>query len=132
LGGLGLGALGGGVVHGTYTVHNGSGYKTVVVQTGTVSSVSTTQIKVASPDGYTYTYAVIPQTIVNAQAGGISSVSANDQVSVTATPGSPMDTATNIVDTTKLNGSRQFFGYGPPPGNGGTPPPSTSKSSSPA
>jgi hypothetical protein len=105
--------LGGGVVHGTFTVHNGSGYKTVEVQNGTVQSVSASQITVASPDGYTHTYTVVPNTIVNAHAGGISSVSTKDEVSVTAIPGKTSDTATNIVDETQLKGSRQFFGFGP-------------------
>jgi hypothetical protein len=116
LGALGLGVLGGGVVHGTFTVRNGSGYKTVEVQTGTVKSVSSGQITVASPDGYTRTYTVVPATVVNAQAGGISSVSNSDQVTVTASPAGSKDTATNIVDVTKLKDSRQFFGFGPPGG----------------
>jgi hypothetical protein len=111
MGALGLGILGGGVVHGTVTVHNGSGYKTVQVQTGTVSSVDSGQITVASPDNYTFMYTVVPSTTVNAQAGGIGSVSKGDHVSVIATEMNGKETATNITDATKLKGSRQFFGF---------------------
>jgi len=119
LGGLGAGGLGfGGIVHGQVTVRSGSGYKTVEIQTGKVSKVSSTSITVVSPDGYSHTYAVLSTTQVNSQSRGISSVSTNDQVVVTASEVSGKDTVTNLVDLTKIQGSRRGFGFGPPPGNG--------------
>jgi hypothetical protein len=123
LGGLGLGGMaGGGVVHGTVTVRTSSGYKTLDIQLGTVNNVSPTSITVASPDGYTKTYAVTSATLVNSQAAGINSVKAKDQVSVVATVSgtSATDpaTATSIVDLTKIKGSWKAFGFGPPPANG--------------
>jgi hypothetical protein len=110
---LGFGALGvgGSVVHGTVTVHSGSGYKTVDVQSGQVTNVDSSSITVKSSDGYTHTYAVISSTIVNSQAGGISSVAQNDQVYVMATPQNGTDTAANIIDTSKIQNSRGAFGF---------------------
>jgi hypothetical protein len=117
--GLGLGGPGG-IVHGVITEHSGSGYKTIVYASGQVNNGSTnTSIIVKSPDGFTTTYSVIPATVVNSQAGGISSVTAGDQVTVTGTSASNTGanpTAVNIVDTTKLKQSRSQFGFGPPPG----------------
>jgi hypothetical protein len=119
LGGPGLGGLGfGGIVHGQVTVRSGTGYKTVDIQTGKVSKVDSTSITVASPDGYSHTYAVVKTTQVNSQSGGISSVSTNDQVIVTASVVNGTDTVTSIVDITKIQGSRRAFGFGPPPANG--------------
>ncbi len=121
LGRFGLGGFaGGGVLHGTVTIRSGSGYKTVDIQTGTVSKVSSTSITVVSSDKYSQTYVVTSKTLVNSQAAGIGSVTVNDQVSVEATVSGTTATATNIVDITKIKGSRQSFGFGPPPGNGGS------------
>ena len=118
-GGLGFAGLGGGgVVHGTVTVRNGSSYKTVDIQIGTVKAVSSRSITVQSPDKYSQTYTVSSATVVNSQAGGINSVTMNDQVSVEATVSGSTATAANIVDTTKIQGSRKAFGFGPPPANG--------------
>jgi hypothetical protein len=125
LGGLGgLGAIGGlgGVVHGQATVHNKSGgYQTVEIQTGKAGPVSSSSITVKSPDGYAHTYTVSPSTVVDAQRDGIASVASGDQVSVVATVVSGKDTATNIVDTTKVGASRNGFGFGPRPGRPGRP-----------
>jgi hypothetical protein len=109
-------------VHGTITTHTPSGYKTVDVQTGQVTAVSSSSITVKSSDGYTHSYAVTSKTIVDAQAGGISSVEVKDQVSLEATSQNGTDTAVNIVDTTKIGSSRQSFGFGmPKPGNPSAP-----------
>jgi hypothetical protein len=119
-GGLGLGGFaGGGVLHGTVTIRSGNGYKTVDIQVGTVTSkVGSTSITVQSADKFSQTYVVTSTTLVNSQAAGIGSVAVNDQVSVQATVSGTTATATNIVDITKIKGSRQSFGFGPPPGNG--------------
>jgi hypothetical protein len=123
LGGLGaaapgLGGLGfGGIVHGQVTVRSGTGYKTVEIQTGKVTKVGPTSITVVSTDGYSRSYAVLATTQVNSQSGGISSVSTNDQVVVTASSVKGTDTVTSLIDLTKIQGSRRAFGFGPPPAN---------------
>lgn len=117
LGAMGLGAPGlGKVVHGTFTVRTGSGFKTVEVQIGQVVGVGKSSITIKSPDGFQQTYSVLSTTIVDSQAGGISSVANGDQVDIMATSSSGRDTATNIVDATKMKASRQGFGFGPPAG----------------
>jgi hypothetical protein len=89
-----------------------------------VTDVSSSSLTVKSSDGYTHTYKVVPTTVVDSQAGGISSVAKNDQVDLLATPQNGSDTATNIVDRTKVGASRQGFGFGrakPAPAPGGAP-----------
>lgn len=103
-----------GIVHGQVTVPDGSGgYKTIELQVGKVTSVDSSSISVTSADGYSHTYTVVSSTIVDSQAGGISSVAKGDQVSLVASPISGKDTATNIQDTTKIGSSRKGFGFGP-------------------
>jgi hypothetical protein len=126
--GLGLPGFGGfgglgQVVHGQAVVHTRSGgYQTIDFQVGTVTAVSSTSITVQSTDGsksgYTQTYVVTTETIVNAQRDGIGSVTTTDRVLVLAT-GSGTPTATNITDVTKLKGSWAHFGFGPGPGASG-------------
>jgi hypothetical protein len=109
----GLGGVGG-VVHGQVTVRNkNGGYQTVDVQTGKASPVGSSSITVTSPDGYTHTYVVSSTTVVDAQRDGIASIASGDQVSVVATTVSGKDTATNIVDITKVGASHKGFGFGP-------------------
>jgi hypothetical protein len=119
----GLKGLGGGVIHGEYTVKNGSTYQTLDEQVGTVQSVSKTSISVRSADGFTQTYVVESSTVVDAQADGISTVTAGDTVRVEAlvqeTNNPPTRTATNIVDVTKIGSSRKGFGLGMGPGQYG-------------
>jgi hypothetical protein len=114
----GFGGLGR-VVHGEFTTRTPSGgYQLVEVQTGKVTAKPATPITVTvtSADGYQHTYQVTSSTVVDAQRDGISSVATGDQVEVTATPVNGKDTATNIVDTTKVGASRKGFGFGPRPG----------------
>jgi hypothetical protein len=115
----------GGVVHGQYTVQTGSGYKTVLVQVGSVVNVSQSSIEVKSSDGYDHTYSVQSSTVVDAQENGISTVAKNDQVRIQAVQQSGQDVATNIVDTTKIGSSRAGFGFGhiQPPEGGALPAP---------
>jgi hypothetical protein len=119
IGPLGFGGVGalGRVVHGEFTTRTPSGgFQTVEVQTGKVMSKTTTSITVTSADGYKHTYQVSSSTVVDAQRDGIASVAIGDQVEVTATSASGKDTATNIVDATKVGASRKGFGFGPRPG----------------
>jgi hypothetical protein len=54
--------------------------------------------------------------MVDAERDGIGSVAVGDQVQVLATTVNGTDTATNIVDITKIGASRKGFGFGPRPG----------------
>ncbi len=106
--------MGPGVVHGIYTVRNGTGYKTVESQVGTVQSASSTSLVVVSADNYSQTYTVQASTVVNSQSGGISTVHKGDTVRVEAVQGTSGYTATDIVDTSQIGSSRQGFGFAPP------------------
>lgn len=130
LGGLG-GDLGGRVVHGEYTVKNGTTYRTVAMQVGKVTAVSAKSITVKSADGFTQTYVVQTSTVVDSQSGGIAAVAGQDQVRVEALVQGATQTATDIVDTTKIGASRKGFGFGPAaPGEAPVPPsPPTSSGS---
>jgi hypothetical protein len=109
---LGLGAIGGGVVHGQLTVpKSGGGYQTVDVQDGTVTAVSTGSITVKSADGFTATYTVTSKTVVGAQAAGIGSVKKGDTIFVTATVSGSTATAASIVDLTAVKAGRASFGF---------------------
>jgi hypothetical protein len=115
--GLGLPGLGGKLLYGQATIEQPDGtLKTVEFQMGTVSSVSSSSITVSSGangnSSYSHTYKVDPSTIVDSQAGGISTVAKGDQVRVIATQQNGSDTAVNIVDATKINSSRTGFGFG--------------------
>jgi hypothetical protein len=107
--------VGGDVIHGQYTIKEGTAYRTIDVQVGSVSSVSSTQITVASADGYSATYMVKSSTVVDAQADGISTVAKGDKVRVTAVVSGSQAVAIDITDTTKIGSSRVGFGFGPPP-----------------
>ena len=111
----GPGGFGGQVVHAEYTVKDGSGYKTYAEQVGQVVTVSGSLITVKSDDGFTQTYAVETSTIVDSQSGGISAVAGKDTVRIEALVSGSTQTATNIIDTTKIGASRKGFGYPAPP-----------------
>jgi hypothetical protein len=98
--------LGGGALHGQFTVPapNG-GYQTILVQRGTVQSVSGSSITVKSEDGYTHTYSVDNNTLVAAGNNGISDVAKGDTVRVLAVG----NAAKEIVDATKVQSLRQKY-----------------------
>jgi hypothetical protein len=111
--GFGFKGFGGGVVHGQFTVSDGNGgYRTELVQTGKASAVSPGSITVTSADGYKHTYTVTATTVVDSQRDGIGSVASGDQVEVTASSASGKDTATDIIDSTKLQSSAKANGWG--------------------
>jgi hypothetical protein len=107
--------VGGDVIHGQFTIKEGTTYRTIDVQVGSVSSVSSTQITVSSADGYSASYVVKSSTVVDAQADGISTVAKGDKVRVAAVVSGSQAVATDITDTTKIGSSRVGFGFGPPP-----------------
>src|SRR4051812_44566505 len=92
----------GGALHGEFVVpKSGGGYQTVDSQQGKVTAVSKDSITVKSEDGYTKSYAVTSDTMVNADRDGISAVKNGDDVAVTATVSGNKATATDIVDLTQ-------------------------------
>jgi hypothetical protein len=123
----GLGMLGGiegpmAALHGEFVVpKQGGGYQTLVVQHGKVTSVSTSSITVKSDDGFSATYSVAADVLVNAARDGIGSIKKGDEVSVLAQQKSGDDAALQIGDLTRWQGMRDRFGPGP--ANRGTKPP---------
>ena len=111
-----------GALHGQFVVpKQGGGYQTLVVQHGKATSVSTSSLTVKSDDGFSATYAVAADTLVNAARDGIGSIKKGDDVSVLAQQKSGNDAALRIGDLTRWQGLRGNFGPGP--GNRGTKPP---------
>jgi len=109
-----------GAVHGEFVVPDGTGWRTVAMQRGAVTSVSSTSLSVKSKDGYTRTYVVTAKTLVNAARDGIGSIKTGDEVGVVATVKSGTATAVDVRDLTQLKVQRDTFG--PPPGRPGGPP----------
>jgi hypothetical protein len=68
-----LRALGG--VEGEFTFHNGTGYHTLAFERGTIQSVSGTDVVVRSPDGTTWTWLIVSDTVVR-QSGSKTTTSA--------------------------------------------------------
>ena len=126
-GGPGMGLGMGGAIHGTFvTPKQGGGYQTVDTQRGTVTAVSTTSITVKSSDGFTKTYVVTADTIVNATRDGIASVKNGDEVGVMAVESGSDADAVTIMDRTRIDSSRQKWA---PPVPSGSASPSAASSS---
>jgi hypothetical protein len=122
-GGPGPGRLGPrGAVHGEFTVPDGTGWRTVAMQRGTVTDVSSTSLTVKSADGYTKTYVITATTMVNAQRDGIGSIKDGDEVAVVATVKSGTATANDVRDVTQLKAHRKEFGPPGRPAPGQAPP----------
>jgi hypothetical protein len=114
-GGFGLGAPLG-ALHGEFVVpKSGGGYQTVDTQRGSVTAVSSSSITIKSSDGFSKTYTVTGDTIVDAKRDGIGSIKTGDQVAITATVSGSTATATNIADISNLQQLRPKFFGGPPP-----------------
>jgi hypothetical protein len=122
----GFGALGaGGTIHGEFVRRNPSGgYQTIDTQLGTVQAVSTTSITVKSADGFTKTYTVTTNTVVNSGRDGIGSVKTTDTVQleavVTGSGASAVAEAKSIIDTTALGNIGGY--WNPAPAKPPTPP----------
>lgn len=103
-----------GAVHGEFVVPNGSGgFRTVQMQRGVVTAVSATSLTVKSADGYTKTYLVTKDTVVNAGRDGIATVTKDERVGILASVAGGTSTATAIRDVTKIEGEHKK--WGPPP-----------------
>jgi hypothetical protein len=97
----------GGVLHGEGTTKApGGGYQVVAVQLGDVTEVSATSITVKSEDGYSRTYAVTDDTLVNAGDTGIGDVKAGHRVHVTAIVTGGSARAVRVADVTTLRDLR--------------------------
>jgi hypothetical protein len=119
-GGPGKFGMGGmrGIIHGEFVRPNGSnGYQTVDVQTGQVTSVSSSSITLKSADGFTKTYSVTTNTLVDAGRDGIGSVKKGDNATVDAVVTGSTSEARNINDLTNLAALRQHWAPQPPAPN---------------
>lgn len=109
----------GGVLHGEFTtVDPNGGYRTMDVQTGTVTAVSATSVTVKSRDGFTRKYVVDTKTIVDAGRDGIANVKVGHAVHVIATEQGDTATAVDIFDQTNV---QRLRGRWLPHGPGGAP-----------
>jgi hypothetical protein len=109
-----------GALHGEFVVPDGSGgYQTMLVQHGTVSAVSKTSISVKSADGFTKSYAVPADALVNAERDGLSSIDKGADVTVLAEEKGGTATATRVMDLSRLGDLRgRLGGHGPGRGPG--------------
>jgi hypothetical protein len=97
-----------GALHGEFTVERSEGvYTTIASQRGTVTAVSATSISVQSEDGFTRTYVVTADTLVNSTRGGIDDVETGEKVAVMATVDGETATAVRIHDVAAAAEFRQ-------------------------
>jgi len=119
--------MGGAVIHGQYTVPDGTNsFQTDDIQVGKASAVSANAITVTSADNFSHPYVVTANTIVDSQRDGIATVANGDEVRVLATTSKTGDTATSVMDMTKLAASG--FGRNQPRGGPDAPVPPGSPS----
>ncbi|MEV0290586.1 MULTISPECIES: hypothetical protein [unclassified Kribbella] len=113
-GGLHRGQFGlGGALHGEFVVKKDDGsYQTVATQRGEVTAVSKESITVKSEDGYSRTYTLTEDTLVNAARDGIDDVKTGNKVSVLAVVADGKATATSVNDGTVREGARERWGFG--------------------
>lgn len=98
-----LGADVDGILHGEVVLSKeGGGTQTVLVQKGSVTAVSATEVTVKSTDGFTTAYAVNGDTKVKADTDEIGSVARDEEVLVVAPKSGDGHTATVLVDLTDL------------------------------
>jgi hypothetical protein len=128
-GGFGGGHMGGpggpggagGAIHGQLTVPNGSGYRTIDTQSGEVTDVNQSSITVKRADGFSKTYSVTENTLVNAGRDGIGSVKTGDTVRVNAAEDGTTAEAMNIDDVTTSKAIHDHWRpQAPPFTSGGT------------
>lgn len=106
----GMRGMAGDALHGEFvTAKPGGGYQTVQVQRGTATAVSATSITVKSEDGFSRTYAVTKDTLVNAAKDGITTIAINDLVHVRALGAGDKAVASDVMDMTKMMANRDKF-----------------------
>ncbi|TCC25219.1 hypothetical protein [Kribbella speibonae] len=102
----------GGALHGEFVVpKDGGGYQTVATQRGEVTAVSKESITVKSADGYSRTYTLTEDTLVNAARDGIDDVKTGNTVSVTAVVTDGKATASSVNDGTVRDAAGQKWGF---------------------
>jgi hypothetical protein len=107
-GGFGPGGFGHkfgrGAIHGEFTTPapDGQGFRTHATQMGEVTAVSKSSITVKSEDGFSRSYAVDEDTLVNAGRDGIDSIKTGDGVQITAVVEGDTARAVHVVDTTNV------------------------------
>jgi hypothetical protein len=95
--GLGFG------IHGEMTTEApGGGYQTLATQRGEVTSVSATSLTVKSVDGFSRTYVIDDNTLVNAGNNGISDVKSGNTVHVVAIVKDGKANAVDVMDGTNI------------------------------
>jgi hypothetical protein len=91
------------VLHGEFVVAKaGGGYQSVLVQRGSVRTVSSTEITLRSADGFQQTYTVNDGTMVLAGRAGIGAVAKGDQVGVAAIKSGRTETAVHLADLSTM------------------------------
>jgi hypothetical protein len=102
----------GGALHGEFVIpKDGGGYQTVATQRGTVTAVSKDSITAKSEDGFSRTYVVAAETLVNSARDGIASIKTGSTVSVSAVVADNTATATSINDGTARDAAGQKWGF---------------------
>jgi hypothetical protein len=102
----------GGALHGEFVVpKDGGGYQTVAVQRGQVTAVSKDSLTVKSADGYSRTYTLTSDTMVNAARDGIGDVKTGNTVNVSAVVTNGTATATRVNDGTVRDAAGQKWGF---------------------
>jgi hypothetical protein len=107
----GFGRFGG--LHGEFTIRkpDGNGFQTVAAQTGEVTAVSPSSITVKSEDGFSRTYSVDENTVVNSGRDGIGSVKTGDTVHLAGVVEDGKARAAGIVDSTSLGKIGEHWGF---------------------
>ena len=101
----------GGVLHGEAVVPDGEAYRDVAFQRGTVSAVSPTSLTVKSEDGFSRTYVLDADTVVDGTQGDASTLAEGDTVCVLADVDGSTATATRVQE--RELGGAGVFGEGP-------------------
>jgi hypothetical protein len=106
----GPGRFGG--IHGESTVKkaDGSGYQTWATQLGEVTEVSSSSITVKSEDGFSRTYTLDENTVVNAGRDGIGTVKTGDTVRVAGLVEDGKARAAAVMDSTSLGRIGEHWG----------------------
>lgn len=103
----------GAALHGEFvTEKKDGGYQTVATQRGQVTEVSKESLTVKSADGYSRTYTLTDDTLVNAARDGIDDVKKGNTVMVLATVADGKATATTVSDGTVRKAARDRSGIG--------------------
>lgn len=98
-----FGNLGGVMLHGEFTAPDpDGGYQVLATQVGEATAVSATSLTVRSEDGFSRTYAVTDDTLVNAGNVGIGDVEVGHEVRVLAVVEDGAARAVRVMDITAV------------------------------